>query len=750
MDKKITLIGTSEYLKNFQKRINGLHNYIFKSNQDLINDMLGSYDFIAYIDFAIKRGTSYEIAKIYLNNSLLVDEDSSDSLLHELYLIKNEYKSYYHKDIFKKNLYRNVLLHHEIDNHYVAKALQNCHFEIKKDERKPNIVVHQFDSTVSEVVAVANEIVRLLDKGVSPNSIKINALNDYYYPVLKDVFSFYQIDIMENSTPLIALREIKRLYNKLDLFLDMDAYDGFTKAMENENSFEAKLFLNVLNQFIGLNYKIGELKPFIYEILCQKTFSDNYDNVIKFYDLADLVINDGDYLFVLGFNQDVLPKNHKDNGLIDNKLMKILDLPSTLDLNKAEKKNLMHILNDAYYVSFSLLCLNGSLMPSPFISELGLNVLEEEPLSLNKERLKYHLADLLDDYYDYGTINDDMLGLASYLGCSKDGFLDKGEYQSYDYHYNGSFHQDKGIVVSYTSLDKYNSCPFKYYLEDILKLEKPSDELNLIIGNYFHYCLEKDEDIDCLTNEFFKDINLDSKMLYYINRMKKYILSIREFNKFESDFELFGKEVKVRRMVDDSLLVGKIDKLLTYKDYACVLDYKTGNVAADLKPVYYGLKMQLPMYMYFLHDEYQFGGIYYQMVLPKNPFDDSKDEEASMNQFMRWQGFSNLDVVCNLDHGLSHIKGIKIKKDGNFDSNSFKNSLDDKKMLLLMNKMDEKIKESIKNIKAGLFSISPKEYEKKTPCNFCDFKDVCFFKKYDVVKLEKIDWLGDSDDSQEA
>ena len=84
MDSKITLIGTSEYLKNFQKRINGLHNYIFKSNQDLINDMLGSYDFLAYIDFAIKRGTSYEIAKIYLNNSLLVDEDSSDSLLHEL------------------------------------------------------------------------------------------------------------------------------------------------------------------------------------------------------------------------------------------------------------------------------------------------------------------------------------------------------------------------------------------------------------------------------------------------------------------------------------------------------------------------------------------------------------------------------------------------------------------------------------------------------------------------------------------
>ena len=71
-------------------------------------------------------------------------------------------------------------------------------------------------------------------------------------------------------------------------------------------------------------------------------------------------------------------------------------------------------------------------------------------------------------------------------------------------------------------------------------------------------------------------------------------------------------------------------------------------------------------------------------------------------------------------------------------------------MLLLMNKMDEKTKESIKNIKAGLFSISPKEYEKKTPCSFCDFKDVCFFKKYDVVKLEKIDWLGDSDDSQEA
>ena len=40
------------------------------------------------------------------------------------------------------------------------------------------------------------------------------------------------------------------------------------------------------------------------------------------------------------------------------------------------------------------------------------------------------------------------------------------------------------------------------------------------------------------------------------------------------------------------------------------------------------------------------------MVLPKNPFDDSKDEEASMNQFMRWQDFSNIEVICNLDLGL--------------------------------------------------------------------------------------------------
>ena len=39
----------------------------------------------------------------------------------------------------------------------------------------------------------------------------------------------------------------------------------------------------------------------------------------------------------------------------------------------------------------------------------------------------------MDDYYNYGTIKDEMLGLASYLGYSENEFLDKGDYQSYDY-----------------------------------------------------------------------------------------------------------------------------------------------------------------------------------------------------------------------------------------------------------------------------------------------------------------------------
>ena len=740
----------SDYISNKK-----LYTSKFKSPTDLKRDLLGEYQIEAYYQFCKENNCSYEIAKIFLNHTLLVDECSyNDEKLDRLVKYKKEYKKFLIKNPLAKNYYGNIIFPNYFTDNYVYKAIKNLKYVVNDEKNIPSSQVYEFSNCVKEVIYLANEIVKLLKNGVNHKNIKINKLEGYYIPVVKEVFKFYNIDFSDEEMPLFSYPKIKELYNELIKYSNYSIYEGFNLLMEGKTGIFAEKMLGILNKYVSIDSNVCDILPFIYDDLNNTNYKKNYNNAIKTYDLNDLVINDNDYLFILGFNADVLPKTHKDNNFLDNKILESLGLYTTLDMNNFEKKNLTNVLSKAYSISYSKASLNGDLMPSPFIAELGLKVEKKDDLPLSDKRLKFLLASFLDDYYVYGKIDDNLPKLANFLGYSQNNKLENKDYKSYSHKYNGSYKMPSPIHLSYTSIDCYYRCQFKYYLEKVLKISKPTDLSNLDIGNYFHYCLSVKEDLKTARRNYLKERELSRSEEYYYNRYDEIINRVREFNNFDSKFKIKGQEIEKFIKIHNNILTGKIDKLLTYNDSCVVIDYKTGNIDKDLNPLFYGLKMQLPMYLYYLKDEYKFGGIYYQKVLPSKPFKEGKNIDLEYNKYFELEGYSNSSTILDFDNTLSHVKGVTLKKDQSFDKRSFNYFLDDEQVKLVLDKCEEKVIEAFSSIANGNFSINPKRFKDKEQdesCGFCIYKDICFKKKSDEVILEDINWLGGdfNDDSNE-
>ena len=83
----------------------------------------------------------------------------------------------------------------------------------------------------------------------------------------------------------------------------------------------------------------------------------------------------------------------------------------------------------------------------------------------------------------------------------------------------------------------------------------------------------------------------------------------------------------------------------------------------------------------------------------------------------------------------SVIDGIKIKNDGSFSSNSLKHMLNDNQINEIIDITKEKINETINNILESKFDINPKYDKINIGCEFCKYKDLCFMKEYDYVKI---------------
>ena len=321
------------------------------------------------------------------------------------------------------------------------------------------------------------------------------------------------------------------------------------------------------------------------------------------------------------------------------------------------------------------------------------------------------------------------------------------------------------MKLSYTSLNSYNECSFKYYIKYVLKLDKYEDTFSAFIGSLYHNVLSLYQKTNFNFEEEYqkylqkRELSLKERLL--LLRIKKDLLHLIETLKQQQlltgyDNTLYDKKIDVPLDKDVSVIfTGAVDKIMYYQKiedtYFTIVDYKTGTIDTHIEPMKYGLHMQLPVYLYLIHYSKVFNnpiftGIYYQNIMFQYPtWTDKKDKEQIYKDNLMLQGYSTTDtgILARFDSTYEkseYIKSMSYTEEKGFGT--YAKVMDNDTLYNLIEYTKNHISEKTDSILASDFSINPKVYAgKNIACEFCQYKDLCYMREPDQVYYDKVDDL---------
>ena len=717
-----------------------------------------SYDDKSLAYLIKKYNYNIDVARVYINNLYAIDEnktykspklnflkDLKKELIREgLLIYNNTYKEY----LKTKNII--------VKNEYNLEKYEEEMLGIKEEhvpEKTITAPVVECNTLEEEVNQVCLEIINLLKKGADINKIYLtNVSTDYLYTI-KSLFSFYHIPININfNYSIYSTKVVKDYLNTKELDLEN----------KDKKSINKKL-INILSDLSFLDENSKEYKILLTDKL-KNTFTSpvNLKNAITIKDLYKESFNDDEYVFVLGFNQDELPKMEKDISYITDKEKDEVSLYKTDYLNKRNKNNLVYILSNIknLYLSYKLTSPFKSYYKSSLITDLSLNIIKPKLDSYNSSNIynELRLASYLDLYHLYGEKNKDLSKLYTHYQIP---------YKTYSNVFTG-INNDEYLTnlpyplkLSYTSLNAYSECKFKYYIRHVLKLEPYTDTFQTYIGSMYHYILSVYKKTNFNFEEEYqkylekRDLSLKEKLL--LIRIKKDLLKLIDIlNKHDLitgyNDAYYEKKIDIDLKKKVSVIfTGSIDKIMYYQNiedtYFSIIDYKTGSIDTHIEPMKYGLHMQLPVYLYLIHYSKAikspiFTGIYYQNILFNYPTWSKDIEKVKKDQYLL-QGYStdDISILSRFDSTYEkseYIKSMSYNEEKGFGTYATKKVLSNDTLYDLLDYTKNYISKETDNILSADFTINPKVYSNvNISCAFCSFKDICYMKEKDLVYLEK-------------
>lgn len=370
----------------------------------------------------------------------------------------------------------------------------------------------------------------------------------------------------------------------------------------------------------------------------------------------------------------------------------------------------------------------------------------------------------------------------------------------------------KNILSSVSRLERFAACPFAYFAEYGLKA-RPRQLYQLRtpdLGNLFHQVLEQfaatlkkdgiswqtltqeeterrmDAAVDEAAPHLGNEILLDSAAnRYLIKRLKR--ISRRAgwtlVRHIQSGmFEPAGYEVGfgphealppiVIGMSDGSKLIlrGKIDRVdlldAEGNKFVKIIDYKSGTKAFDFQDIYYGLQLQLLLYLdaYLKNhgtESYRPGGVFYFRITDPT---QTVTEEMSAEEIehllyskMQMSGLvlENETVIKAMDEvfidpvsggmrlGASDIIPLKYTKKGTPTASSLLATEEEYNALMAFTaKRAATIGESMK---AGIITPAPYRKQNSTPCDYCVFSSICRYEYKDRPYYRNLKKIGKED-----
>lgn len=734
----------------------------FFSFKELKKKLFFDYDNRAIFFIMENYNVNINIAKIYLENMYFLKniDDKKVRFLMDVKKILDENKLLIYNEEFKRYINNQEVIIYGVDEllNWEKLILNGINYKVINKENKNNEVnIYEAKDINEEVEFVVTNISKLINEGKNVNNIKIIASKEYN-KYLEFYFELFNIPINIESENSFYSSDIASKF--LKLYDNLSIEEAIVKLTNEKNIND---LINIVNKSVLVEDKTLR-KEFIIEDLKQyKMKNESYKDAVTLH-LLDEEFSDEDYVFLLGFNIGNYPKIYKDEDFFSDNVKSNLGLDTSVERNRIEKKKCVNAIKNIHNLIITYNLYNGEKVsyPSVLIEENNYDVLKVQiDRSISYSRLYSSIcyAKDLDNLYKY---NDEGKYLSMYqnnLNISYREFNNK--YTKIDKNLLKE-RLASGFTLSYTSLESFNECGFKYYLSKVMNLDLYLETFKTIIGKIVHHILEigleSNIDIELEISKFIKDLDFlfGARELFYIHKLSKELEFLLKYLEEQENFSslktyMFEKELCVYKEYDgiNVIFKGFIDKVMSTKyndkEVIAVVDYKTGDKNIKLDTLNYGLNIQLPIYLYLLKktDEFKdsiIAGFYIERVL-NNVFniDKNKSLEDLKKDNLRLQGYTNSNetIISLLDQNYldsKMVKGLKFKKDGSFYASSKVLSNEDMEKLIIT--VDEIIDDAIRKIIEGEFFINPKVVNgKNVSCEFCKFKDICFKTKEDEVIL---------------
>ncbi len=763
--KKLIL---TEQKNTYLKKIQQLINVKIMTYQEFLKEYIFNYDEQTIYYVMQKYNVIKKIAKIYLDNLIYVEsKEYSDYKLNQLYAIKNDLINnnlLIFNPLFSNNLKKyEIILENKPYNSFwqniISKLKTITKVSFMSEELNNNYTheIYEASTAEEEVIFIFNKICELLKQNVDIKHIYLTNLNDTYRNLIKKYSFIYHIPVnLQENTTIYSTNIVQQfiLHYQADIKKTLDIVRKQIKSVDAEDIYNK--IINICNRYSWTdNYNL--VKDMIIDDLKNtKQTIKKYQIAVNEIEFINNNLTNDDYLFVLGVNQNSFPKIKKDEDYLNDKQKQILGLFTSKEINQNNlviyQKQLQN--NKNLIISYKTTDENGPLFLSNIFTNLNYPIKKIDNDIYTNSHLynELKLAIFLDDYNKYNIINPNLDLLL-------------GKYPNNNYlKYDNSYHKINPInlnkylknhlTLSYSSLDNYNRCQFRYYLNNILKLNVFTDKFILDIGNIYHSVLkdiyQDDFNMDTSWHQALSLVNrkFTAKEMFFLEKLKKELIFIINEIKNQDEYSQLKstlREEGINIPYENNNFKGYIDKIKYDEDSLAIIDYKTGNPNINLNNTIYGIGMQLPIYLYLVkhHPKFQnhhIAGFYLQNVLKNNGLLKPKEDLiTNKKNNLKLQGYSinNVDILKKLDSTYSDSKMIQSLKQTNskeFYSNS--KVIDELTINNLINLVDKQIKEGFKNIMAAEFQINPKQIGKNCEgCKNCTYNDICFKSEKDTVEL---------------
>lgn len=358
---------------------------------------------------------------------------------------------------------------------------------------------------------------------------------------------------------------------------------------------------------------------------------------------------------------------------------------------------------------------------------------------------------------------------------------------------------------SVTRLERFAACAFAHYLDYglMLKERETQEFAGMDMGNIYHDALEffaervkqseytwfdmpqelqsqwieesmEDAILGCRDAGIFED----AKNRYLVERMKAtmrrtvwaLVTQIQKGNFEPSEFEVTFSHTDNLNAIQFSLgddekmrLRGRIDRVDVCekedKVYVKIIDYKSGNTKFSLLNLYYGLQLQLVVYLNAAMEligkkypgkEIEPAGIFYyhinDPIVEGNGTESDEEIRQAVLEQLKPGGLVNEkpEIYRAMDNnfsGASSVIPVSLKTDGTLKATS--KTVSTEQFHTMSSYVNQVLEQTGRKILDGEVSVNPYRLENDSGCDFCPYHTICGFDMrmpgFSYRKLKKFD-----------